>query len=375
MRRFGFIGISTLTAVLMAPFNHAATQPAHDQISVVIPAVQKQSTDLTDADAALISYILAQSLKRYFLRLEGTHRSAVIIVPAPLPEDKPATLAKLGRINGGQIVLSMKAFRHRQGALIDIVMVIPEPYRDFRTDPLETLDLDFEGTHLKLDVPSRFMSFPTVFLENDIIKLYKADTYRKLCPINRCDSDLTPKIIGACKLLGADVSYATPSRYYEIGRTEAILRLGDGCYRQQLPIQGPVSQPVIDFVAGVQRFFAGDRIAAKERMNAVVKSALSKNSNVVIQAYLYLVRISIQTNNVIDAKRFMNLAMSINNSDPTILETNRFLEFWLLAHSVQSRSPDATTLVASIEKDLNAQPKFIRRPYEKLLVQLKAKAR
>jgi hypothetical protein len=357
----------------MAALNHAAAQPGRDQISVVIPAVERGSTNLTDADAALISYILAQSMKRYFLRSEGTNRSSVIIVPASVPDDRPATLEKLARINGAQIVLSMKAFRQLKGALIDIIMVIPEPYRDFRTDPLEALVLDFEGTNLKLDVPSRYMSFPAVFLNNSTIELYKADTYRKLCPIDRCDSDRTPKISGTCKLLGADVPFATPTRYYEMARSEAIMRLGDTCYLQKIPAASPVSQPVIEFVTGVERFFAGDWMDAKQRMNAVISSALNRNSNLIIQAYLYLVRISIKTNNLDDAKRYMNLALAINSKDPNALETYRFLGLWLLARSVQSRSPDTAALIANVEKDLEAQPKMFRRPYEALLGQLKAK--
>jgi hypothetical protein len=374
MRRFGLRLAIAFAALSLPTLDHAAAEPGHDQISVVIPAVQKRSTSLTDADAALISYILAQSMKRHFLRSEGSNRSAIILVPAPVQDDRPATLEKLARINGAQIALSMKAFHQLKGALIDIIMVIPEPYRDFRTDPLEVLDLKFEGANLKLDVPSRYMSFPTVFLNKETIELYKADTYRKLCPLDRCDSDRPPKGVGHCKVLGADVSFATPTRYYEMGRTEGIVRLGDTCYRQQFPGTGPVSQPVIDFVTGVERFFAGDRPAAKERLDAVISSGLSKTSNLIIQAYLYLVRISIQTNDLDDAKRYVKLALAVNSKDPSVLETYRFLQFWLLARAVQSRSPESVMLIQSIESDFEEQPKMFRRPYEALLTQLKAKA-
>jgi hypothetical protein len=266
----------------------------------------------------------------------------------------------------------MKAFRQLHGAVIDIVMVIPERYQDFRTNPVETLNLDFEGSRLSLDIPSRYMSFPSAFLSDDIIKLYKADTYRKLCPIDRCDTDRTPKITGKCQLLGVDVPFSTPSRYYEIGRVDAILRLQDSCYLQKWPVNSPVSQPVIDFITGVERFFAGDSTVAKERMNAVTNSTLNRKGDLVLQAYLYLTRSSIQTNSVDDAKRYMALAISINKKDPNVLETKRFLDFWLLNRLVQSRSADANALVASIQNDLGAEPAIIRRPYENLLARFKA---
>src|SRR6266478_6742547 len=112
MQRFTLGKILALAVTVLVPFsNHVAAQPGHDQISIVIPAVQKRSTSLTDTDAALISYILAQGMKRHFQRSEGANRSAVILVPAPLSDDRPAALEKLTRINGAQIALSMKAFR------------------------------------------------------------------------------------------------------------------------------------------------------------------------------------------------------------------------------------------------------------------------
>lgn len=288
-----FGGLFALTAVLMPWSNCAAAQTANDQVSIVISSVLKGTANLKDADAALISYILAQSIKRYFMRSPGTHRSAVIIVPAPLPDKKPSTIETLARINGAQIVLSMRAFRHVKGALIDIVMVIPERYRDFRTNPVEVLHLDFEGSQLSLDIPSRFISFPSVFLTDNIIKQYEAETYRSLCPIDSCDTDRDPVITGPCRLLGTDVPYSQPSRYYAIWRTKAILRLDDVCYLQKWPLDGPVSEPVIDFVTGVQRFFAADRTAAKELLTAVANSTLSRQSSIVLQAYLYLIRLSI----------------------------------------------------------------------------------
>jgi hypothetical protein len=172
MWRFASRQALVLAAVLMVVLGRAAAQSGYDQISVVIPAVQSGSTNLTGADAALISYILAQSMKRYFLRSEGANRSVIVIVPASVPDNRPTSLQKLARINGAQIALSMKAFRQLNGALIDIIMVIPEAYQDFRTDPIETLDLNFEGTHLKLEAPSRYMTFPAVFLINRTIELY-----------------------------------------------------------------------------------------------------------------------------------------------------------------------------------------------------------
>jgi hypothetical protein len=177
MRQFGAGRVFALGAILMASFDYGVAQPAHDQISIVIPAVQKRSTNLSESDAALISYIVAQNIKRYFLRSAGSgavqfSRSAVITVPAPLGDSKPRATEKLARINGAQIALSMKAFRQLHGAVIDIVMVIPERYQDFRTNPVETLNLDFEGSRLSLDIPSRYMSFPSAFLSDDIIKLY-----------------------------------------------------------------------------------------------------------------------------------------------------------------------------------------------------------
>jgi hypothetical protein len=374
MRQTGYRPIFAVAAAWMALSGLAAAQPGLDQISVVIPAVEKRSTNLTDADAALISYILAQSMKRYFLRSEGSNRSSVVIVPAPVPDDKPATLAKLAKINGAQIALSLKAFRQKKGVLIDIVMVIPEPYPDFRTDPLEALSLDFKGLNLRLDVPSKYMSFPALFLTNATIDLYRADTYRRLCPINRCDSDVTPKITGPCKILGRDIPFSTPTRYYEMAHTEAIMRLEDTCYLQKMPATPPVSQPVIDFITGVERFFAGDRADAKGHMNAVIAGMANKNSNLVLQAYLYLARLSIQMKNLKDARQYTSSALAINSKDPSVLDTYRFLQFSLLARAVEDQSPDATTLIADIEKDLGAQPKTISRPYEAMLNRLRTEA-
>lgn len=357
----------------MAWINCGVAQTANDQISIVIPSVLKGSANLRDTDAALISYILGQSIKRHFVRSPGTHRSAIITVPAPLTDHKPSMIRKLARINGAQIALLMRAFRQTKGMLIDIVMVVPETYRDFRTNPVEVLHLDFEGSQLSLDIPSKYMSFPSVFLDNDVIKQYEANTYRNLCPIDRCDTDRKPKVTGPCRLLGVDVPYSEPSRYYEISGTTAVLRLDNVCYLQKWPVGGPVSQPVIDFVAGVERFFSADRTVAKELMIAVVSSTLSKQSGVVLQAYLYLVRLSIQTNSVEAAKRYMNLAFSINRKDPNVLETNRFLNFWSLTRAVQSHSPNAKTLITVIDNDLKEEPAFIRRPYQELLDRLKAK--
>lgn len=367
----GLAGVFTLAAGLMAWINCGVAQTANDQISIVIPSVLKGNANLRDADAALISYILGLSIKRYFVRVPGMHRSAIITVPAPLTDHKPSVIKKLARINGAQIALLMRAFRQAKGVLIDIVMVIPERYRDFRTNPVEVLHLDFEGSQLSLDIPSKYMSFPTsVFLKNEGI-----EQYRNLCPIARCDTDRKPKIIGPCRLLGVDVPYSQPSRYYEISGTTAILRLDDVCYLQKWPADGPVSQPIIDFVAGVERFFAADRAVAKERMTAVVSSTLSEQSSVVLQAYLYLVRLSIQTNSVDAAKHYMELALSINRKDPNVLETNHFLTFWLLTRAVRSHSRDAKVLVSVIDNDLKEEPAFIRRPYQELLDRLKAKVR
>lgn len=375
MRKYGLGTVFALAAGLMAPLDYGAAQPAHDQISIVIPSVQKGTTNLSDADAARISYILALSIKRHFLRAEGVGRSAVVTVPALLGDNKPSAIGKLTRINGAQIALSMKAFRQLKGTLIDIVMVIPERYQDFRTDPVEVLGFDFDGSHLSLDIPNRYMTFPSVFLSDDIINMYRADTYRKLCPIDRCETEQTPKITGKCLVLGADIQYATPLRYYELGKTDAVIRLNDACYLQKLPANDPISEPVIDFVTGVQRFFAGDKTGAKERMTAVINSTLGRKSSVLLQAYLYLVRISIQTNNVNDAKKYMGLAMSINKRDSNVLETGRFLDFWVLTRSVQSRSTDAKMLLASIENDLGEEPEIIRKPYKALLDRLRVRVR
>src|SRR4051794_12426168 len=107
MQRLTIGPIFTFAITILALFSdHVVAKAGHDQIAIVIPAVQKRSANLTDTDAALISYILAQSIKRHFQRSEGANRSAVITVPAPLSDDNPTALEKLARINGAQITLS-----------------------------------------------------------------------------------------------------------------------------------------------------------------------------------------------------------------------------------------------------------------------------
>jgi hypothetical protein len=373
MRRIHFARILAFGLGLITWSHHGAAQQANEQISIVIPSVLKGTTNLRDSDAALISYIVAQSIIRYFLRSPGTHRSSVILIPGPLTDHSPSTIKTLARINGAQIALLMRAFLQKRGVLLDIVMVIPEQYRDFRTDPAEVLNLDFEGSQLRLDIPSRYVAFPGVFLDEDIIKEYKADTYRKLCPIDRCDTDRKPKITGQCRLFGVDVPFWKPLRYYELWGTTAILNMDGVCYQQRRPAEGPISEPIIDFVAGVERYFAADGAVAKKLMAAVVSSSLSKQSNIVLQAYLYLVRISIQANNVDEAKRYMDLALSANKRDLNVLETSRFLNFWLLTRAVQSHAPGAAALTKTIDNDLSGEPTFIRQPYQELLDRLKAK--
>src|SRR4051812_4364144 len=103
MRQLSYRPTIAAAVAWMAVSGSVATAAGLDQISVVIPAVEKRSTNLTDSDGALISYILALSMKRYFLHSDGANRSSVVLVPAPVPDDKPATLAKLARINGAQI--------------------------------------------------------------------------------------------------------------------------------------------------------------------------------------------------------------------------------------------------------------------------------
>lgn len=72
----------------------------------------------------------------------------------------------------------------------------------------------------------------------------------------------------------------------------------------------------------------------------------------------------------------MSLAVSINRKDPNVLQTGRFLRFWLLTRAVQSRATaDARALLTIIDNDLNGEPAFIRRPYQEMLDRLKAEVR
>jgi hypothetical protein len=69
----------------------------------------------------------------------------------------------------------------------------------------------------------------------------------------------------------------------------------------------------------------------------------------------------------------MDLALSANKRDLNVLETSRFLNFWLLTRAVQTHAPGAAALTKTIDNDLSGEPTFIRQPYQELLDRLKAK--
>jgi len=354
----------------------------------VIPAVQKGSTDLTDADAALLAYIFAQSIKYHFVRNPGSgvHRSAIITIPAALDDNRASSINKLVRINGAQIGIEIKAVRELNGALMSAIMTVPGRYQDFRTNPAEVLQLNFEGERLSLNVPTRYIVLPRVFLSEEIIKLYGNGGYRNLCPLQSCDLGQPRNITGSCLRLGEEVPYSAITRYYMIKPPDSVVYFNGTCYSQKWPANGPTSEPVTDFIAGVQRFFAGDQVApatpdpdepvhsAEELMNSVVRNAHDGKSNIVLQAYLYLARIAIHKADFVEAQKDVEMAMRINKRDPDVLETGRFLSFCLAVRSIQSGSPAAKTIVGQIDHELADEPQIVRQQYDGLLNRLKAKS-
>src|SRR5262249_10893677 len=155
--------------------------------------------------------------KRYFLRLHpGVQRSAIHTVSAPLKGIKPTSISTLARVNGAQIAIVMKAFPQLDGALIHAVMSIPTSYEDFRTNPVEILNLDFEGKRISLDIPSRYVVLDSLFLTNQSLQMYKDGQYRDLCPIDRCDVDQPPNVVGKCLRLGVDIPLSYVVRYLHI---------------------------------------------------------------------------------------------------------------------------------------------------------------
>jgi hypothetical protein len=351
---------------------HSGAQTATDQIAIVIPAVQRGTADLNAKDAELISFILGQSIKRYFLRGDKMHRSALVTIPAPLASNQLAAMSTLARVNGAQIAVFMKAYRQLDGALISTVMTIPEPYRDFRTMPFEVLNLTFKEKRISLDVPSRYVLFPSFFLEPDVLQKYKSGSYREICPIDRCDTDQVPNVVGKCLRLGDDVRLSETVRYREFAKTEALLMLDGVCYQQKLPANGPLSQPVLDFIVGVHRYFVGDWSVARKRMLAVTSAGAGLKADIRLQAYLYLSRISLRLDSDSDARNFLESASAINEKDPGVSETRQFLNFWLLARSVQAGAPDRAALLTQTARDLSKLPPTLQRPYLGLLEALKA---
>jgi hypothetical protein len=340
-------------------------EPGYDQIALVIPAVQHKEMDLDDETATWMSYIVGQSIKLYSRHLSGMHRSAVVIIPARLGTTDPSTIARLARINGAQIALVLTAFRQASGILVDAVMAVPDRYHDLRTDPLEVLDLTFDGARISLDIPSRYVSFTNLFLSDDVMKGYTAGPYRELCPLDKqCKQ---PR--GECRLLGRDIPLSEVVRYLEIGTTAKLIYNGV-CYAQKWPATRAVSGPVIDFIAGVQRYFAGDWERSMERMAAVVESEQS-SVDMVLQAYLYLARGSVRLKNPDDAFKYVRLASLIGEQDPKFLETKLFLNFWLLIRSIESSSPERKTLLSRLENDVMSESPFVRRRYQDMLNRLK----
>jgi hypothetical protein len=78
--RKGYCTLLPLAVLLAGLPGHASAQAGQDQITIVIPAVQRGSADLKDTDAAWMSYIVGQSIKRYFVRPQGVHRSALLSI-------------------------------------------------------------------------------------------------------------------------------------------------------------------------------------------------------------------------------------------------------------------------------------------------------
>jgi hypothetical protein len=367
-----------LTVVVVGLFaSHAHGQAVHDQIAIVIPAVEHSSADFDSADAVLMSFIVGQNIGWYFVREEGQkkfNKSAIVTVTAPLKDARPASIAALARINGAQIAVVMKAFRRLDGTLIHAVMSIPTPYRDFRTDPVEILNLEFDGKRLALDVPSRYVVFPSLFVTSEIMKLYKDGRFREICKIDQCKTDQSePKVTGNCLRIGVDIPFSAVLRYVEKGQN-SIIRRPDGCYLHKLPNTPPVSQPVIDFIGGVGRYFVGDWDRARSRMLAVIDSKADRQSNIVLEAYLYLARASLKLGNLNDATSYLQSAYSINEKDARVIETKRFLDFASLVRAVNSNSlTQKREILARIENDLAREPNFLRKRYEEILGKLKAR--
>ena len=87
------------------------------------------------------------------------------------------------------------------------------------------------------------------------------------------------------------------------------------CYQQELPEAGPLWPAGVDFIVGVQRYFVGDWVVARERMLAVASAGIAFKSDIRLQAYLYLARISLQQGNTGDAGKFLKSANAINEKD------------------------------------------------------------
>jgi hypothetical protein len=349
----------------------ARCQEHNDQITVVIPALQKGSSDIRDTDAPLMSYLFAQSILCYFDRGSGNvHRSAVVQIPSPLDDDKPATLATLARINGAQMAVSMKAIRQSGGALIYTTLEIPPRYRDFRLTPVEVIHLTFDGASISLDVPTRYTVFPALFLSADMLRTtYRDGGFDKLCPIDkrRCDDSKQPIIItGPCKTLGNEIPYSETMRYLELNTTSVAI-YNRQCYSQKWPAEGPIDMPVVNFIVGVQRFFAGDWTAAREKMLSIAATSSGTKESIIIQAYLYLVRISLQTKNIPDAQQYMDQAVKLNSRDPNVIETRRFLHLWTLINTINDKNANAKLNFATVGRELSKEPSFVQARYQALL--------
>jgi hypothetical protein len=345
---------------------------AQDQIAIVIPIIEAAPRAIPPSEAGIMTYLLAQSVRWHFRQNEpSVEKSSAVLVPAQPNGLEIATATKLARINGAQLALVMKGIRQFDGTKIHGVLAIPKNYTDFRNNHLEVLSLSYGTSTLKLDVPSRFTVLPDFYISDRDIKTFGARKYLSLCPVTPstpCESRNKLDASKTCEILGEkNSSLFETRRLTELGPTIMLKAANGQCFRQLHPTVAVLQKPTIDFVSGVERFFAGDWPQVISLMSSVVQSKLLKGSDIALQANLYMVRSCIRQNDAKCASEYMIRAEMINSRDTRVVKTRIFLEGWNIVNSLPAHPVNAAKEFNNLNALLKLQPSFVRESYTELV--------
>ena len=252
-------------------------QASHlDQITVVMPT-PAGPTNVAEGVSTVLKWQIRHTLRsqddlRPKIRMLG--RGEVYMIHQILSPADHVSAQRLARVNGAQLALWGNALEYSDGAVAQMFLSIVEPYRDFRETAHEVWSLNVDGGALKLDVPRHIVEFSPIAVNRTIIQHYASGNYLRFCAKKGEEPCVDPPSNDVFPVKEWDGDYAK-------------VRAEGKDYWIYVPFIDKGQSEVVDFVAGVIRYFRGDWNGVLENMKAVLDDE-TRDTEVAIDARIYM---------------------------------------------------------------------------------------